>query len=73
MFSTIHPGPIANDRHAPAIRPLRVPADRAARRRELLREIGAGLCVIVVGTAIMAGLVALRLYFLMPATFHGFG
>lgn len=41
-----------------------------ARLRVVLREIAAAVAVIAVGTSIMAGLVALRLWFLMPTSFH---
>jgi hypothetical protein len=48
----------------------RVDSAARAKLRTIFREIVAAAAVIVVGTAIMAGLTALRLWFLMPATFH---
>lgn len=41
-----------------------------AKLRAVLREIAAAATLIVVCAAIMAGLTAIRLWFLMPASFH---
>jgi hypothetical protein len=48
----------------------RVDSPVRAKLRAVSREIALAAAVIVVGTAIMAGLTAFRLWFLMPASFH---
>jgi hypothetical protein len=48
----------------------RLDSPARAKLRGALREAAAAATLIVVCTAIMAGLTAVRLWFLMPATFH---
>jgi len=43
---------------------------RARTTRSIVFEICQALVVIAIGVAIMAGLTALRLWFLMPGAFH---